>query len=125
MLAKAGPWGGGGGNEFAYNNTTAVRQIIINADTVVDCWILWNVRQGGSGGTSFKIVLDYPVEFLTKIEGYHDGRLIKSLTFYTNVGTRHGPYGTQDGTSVAQQMMRLLASLEDQINIILVEKMID
>ncbi|KAK1263468.1 hypothetical protein QJS04_geneDACA009519 [Acorus gramineus] len=65
---------------------------------------LWSLRQGGSGGTSFKVIIyhilfsfNFSFHFIPS-NAIYDGRLIKSLTFYTNVGTKYGPYGTQDGT---------------------------
>ncbi|XP_048128150.1 uncharacterized protein LOC115733391 isoform X2 [Rhodamnia argentea] len=51
------------------------------------------------GGTTNKVNLDYPREFLTSMSGYtrHDNSVIQSLTFESNI-RRHGPFGKEEGS---------------------------
>lgn len=63
---------------------------------------------GGTGGNQYPTIkLDYPREFITKVEGYFDevdwveGNpvVIRSLNFETNVGKKYGPYGDALGNT--------------------------
>ncbi|KAG8388375.1 hypothetical protein BUALT_Bualt02G0119400 [Buddleja alternifolia] len=71
-------------------------------------------KHGGNGGpATAQIVLRFPEEILTKVTGYYsalpgyvDTPVIRSLTFWTNMGA-YGPYGPEQGTNFS-------VSLEDE-----------
>ncbi|KAK1267533.1 hypothetical protein QJS04_geneDACA019372 [Acorus gramineus] len=111
MPVKVGPLGGTGGDAFDHKEATGVREIIVVYGAAIDSITLkydYNGTSrtnkiGGNGGTITKkvIVLDYPDEFLTGIDGYYKTHrkplVIVSLTFYSNK-SKYGPFGRQEGT---------------------------
>ncbi|KAK1257042.1 hypothetical protein QJS04_geneDACA023716 [Acorus gramineus] len=113
MSIGVGQFGGNGGDAFDFKNSNAVIEVIVRSGAAIDSitfkyyhdgTISWSPNLGGEGGSpNPTIVLDYPNEFLTRIEGYYSpfgnvAQLIRSLTFYTNKGKKYGPYGAAEGT---------------------------
>ena len=49
-------------------------------------------RHGGSGGSESQFKLAKG-EYLVKMEGKTNGVLVDQVTFYSNRGTKYGPYG--------------------------------
>ncbi|KAK1257050.1 hypothetical protein QJS04_geneDACA023721 [Acorus gramineus] len=112
MPIGVGQFGGNGGDAFDYSNSNAVTEVTVRSGAAIDSimfkyyhdgTISLSPNQGGQGGHSNQFVLDYPNEFLTRIEGHYSPfsnvlQLIRSLTFYTNMGNKYGPYGVEEGT---------------------------
>jgi len=104
-----GPYGTTGGSPWDDGIYEKVRQIIINADSVINSIqvvyesvegkTVWGQMHGSTGGKLNKINLD-PDEFLLSISGYY-GQIankvaVRSLAFQSNKRTI-GPYGVEDG----------------------------
>ncbi|KAK1287372.1 hypothetical protein QJS10_CPB19g01172 [Acorus calamus] len=113
MSIGVGQFGGNGGDAFDFSNSNAVTEVIVKSEGGAinslmfkyyhDGTISWSPDLGRDTGTPNQFVLDYPNEFLTRIEGYYGpftnvASLIRSLTFYTNMGNKYGPYGVEEGT---------------------------
>ncbi|KAB1220630.1 Mannose/glucose-specific lectin [Morella rubra] len=99
-LVGVGPWGGGGGVEWSDVFLGGLQEIII--DTAGGLYIKSIFFKPGSipeGDIYIKISLDWPTEYLVRIDGTHGFQsqgledIIRSLTFVTNENT-YGPYGT-------------------------------
>ncbi|KAK1287370.1 hypothetical protein QJS10_CPB19g01170 [Acorus calamus] len=113
MSNGVGQFGGNGGTTFDFSNSNAITEVIVKSEGSAinllkfkyyhDGTISWSPDLGKDSGTSNQIALNYPNEFLTRIEGYYGpfsniASLIRSLTFYTNLGKKYGPYGEEVGT---------------------------
>ncbi|XP_038898648.1 jacalin-related lectin 3-like isoform X2 [Benincasa hispida] len=73
---------------------------------------IWGSKHGGNEGSSSKVVLDYPNEYLISIYGYYGyigewgiaADVIRSITFQTNRKT-YGPYGMEEGAKFSFPIM--------------------
>ncbi|XP_038898661.1 jacalin-related lectin 3-like [Benincasa hispida] len=74
---------------------------------------IWRSKHSGNEGSSSKVVLDYPNEYLISIYGYYGhisewgkfaADVIRSLTFQTNRKT-YGPYGMEEGAKFSFPIM--------------------
>ena len=98
---------GSGGRAFADNLTETKRiySVSIRHGSFVDAiqtkWKTKNGktikgnRHGGAGGKESSFTLS-PGEHINRIVG-RSGKFIDQLTFYTNLGNKHGPYGGNGG----------------------------
>ncbi|KAK1288099.1 hypothetical protein QJS10_CPB19g01169 [Acorus calamus] len=113
MSIGVGQFGGNGGDAFDFSNSNAITEVIVRSGEAIDSLmfkyyhdgiISWSPNLGGEGGSPNQVfALEYPNEFLTRIEGHYSpfgnvAQLIRSLTFYTNMGNKYGPYGVEEGT---------------------------
>ncbi|KAG8388374.1 hypothetical protein BUALT_Bualt02G0119300 [Buddleja alternifolia] len=123
--STVGPWGGPGGNPWDDGTYDGVRVITLRyspTGCIDSMQVIYDKhnkpfsapKHGGTGGPdTAQIVLRFPEEILTKVTGYYsalpgyvDTPVIRSLTFWTNMGA-YGPYGPEQGTNFS-------VSLEDE-----------
>lgn len=104
---KTGAFGGTGGVAFSDDLTQACRlaKVIIRhgarVDSIACVWTstegspIQGTKHGGDGGSesSFELAKE---EYINRIEG-RSGEGVDSLTFFTNVGNKYGPYGGSGG----------------------------
>ncbi|KAM7256432.1 hypothetical protein ACFE04_012173 [Oxalis oulophora] len=111
------PWGGEGGKPWNDGVFNGIKKIyLVNGESAIHCiqiqydkhgQSLWSARHGGgTSGTSKLIKLDYPDEYLTHISGCYGSLkeneqkiVVKSLTFYSNIQQKYGPFGEEKGTT--------------------------
>lgn len=104
---KSTQYGGGGGGVFSDDLTQVkkITQIIVRSGTYVDAinvsYLLTSgetitINHGGTGGTPSTIPLK-DGEYITRIDG-RAGSYIDQITFYTNLGSKFGPYGGSGGS---------------------------
>ncbi|KAK4789937.1 hypothetical protein SAY86_017241 [Trapa natans] len=108
---KVGPCGGLAGCDYDDKSFTGVRQIrIVVVGSIVESIcvdydqngsLVRSGRHGGPrGGKVYKVMFDYPDEFLTSISGnigYTNLRVIRSISIHSNK-RKYGPFGEEDGT---------------------------
>jgi hypothetical protein len=100
--------GGGGGNAFSDDLTQACRLVKVairhgkEVDGIQGTYVTPTGSEftggfhGGSGGSPSEFTLE-PDEHIVAVEGRSGGR-VDRLTFITNKGRRHGPYGGDGGS---------------------------
>ncbi|XP_038898653.1 jacalin-related lectin 3-like isoform X3 [Benincasa hispida] len=105
---------------------STVRQIVINHEKCIysvnieydnNGESIWKPKHGGNKGSTSKVVLEYPNEYLISIHGYYSdiGKImekraatpttvIRSLTLESNTKT-YGPFGMEEGTKFSFPIM--------------------
>ncbi|XP_058193160.1 uncharacterized protein LOC131310257 [Rhododendron vialii] len=116
-LISLGPWGGKDGVDWTYKPNGPIMQISICYGEAINS-ILFRSRScdgfvigssekiGGPGGDTTKtemFCIDSSVEQLSSItleyKDYYGQLVITSLCFETNIGKKHGPFGSGSGAS--------------------------
>ncbi|KAM3758468.1 hypothetical protein ACB098_01G046200 [Castanea mollissima] len=118
---KVGPWGGEDGkNSWNFKaNRGGISEIVIKHGWAIDAisfksddrsgTFQYSDKFGGNGGKTEKIMIDWPREYLTSINGTYQSVwpfgpvVIKSLHIITNV-TNYGPYGSEAGVYVKSRI---------------------
>ncbi|URE09272.1 Mannose glucose-specific lectin [Musa troglodytarum] len=108
-VIKVGTWGGNRRSHWDMGPASRITKVQINAGLIVDSIKVWYVvdgksyatsRHGGSGGNPHEFHLQER-EYINRMSGHVKDfcgtPCVSQLTFATNLGKKHGPFGHSGG----------------------------